>query len=162
MGKQIGFYMVDEDEFIDFIRTTGDIFILPSASKKRLEEQLETHWTLDDTRLSYGFHLWNRSVSPCPVIKYIPEQECYWLDAMKSEVVEVDRCRFVGNRLCAGRLYVNNKIFAPDGTIVEKGAEFLNWFERLRRWVRKTHKDRFQHACLSARAEVLAKSGVEL
>lgn len=164
MGKQIQFYMVNEDEndFVEFLRSTGDIVFLPEVSKSSDSETFTSFVALKGRKYGEDCHIWNRLVSPAPAIKYVPQQDYYWLDFLKSEVVSVDRCRMVDNRLCAGRLYVENTVFAPDGTIVKKGDEFLKWYEKLCRWIRKTHRGRYRGACLSDRAEALAKSGIEL
>jgi len=164
MGRQILFYMVDEDEdeFLEFVRSSFDVVILPQTSEIGRGEEFSSFRELAGRKLGEACHLWNRSLSPEPLIKHIPQQGYFWLDFMQSEVVNVMRSKRLDQRLSMGRLHIENKARRPDGGVVEKSGEFVNWFNELCRWIKKTYPSTFDGACLSSRAEALAKSGVEL
>lgn len=165
MGKQIRFYMTDEDEgeFLEFVRSMGDVVILPQTTDQKEGEEFSSFGELAGRRLGEGCHLWNRSISPEPTIQYFDVHGgCYCLDSLESEVVNVMRSKKVDQSLSMGRLHIEDKARRPDGSVVEKGADFLKWFDELCRWIRKTYPTTFDGACVSPRADALAKSGVEL
>src|SRR5690606_11443292 len=164
MGRQIRFYMVDQDEeeFIAFVKTTGDLVILPQASESNGGETFSSLRELDGRRLGESCHLWNRSLSPEPAIKHIPQHGCYWLDFMQSEVVNVMRSKRVGQTLSMGRLHIEGTVARPDGSAVEKSDAFLEWFKELCHWIRKNCPGRYDAAYVSARAENLSMAGIEL
>lgn len=164
MGKQLHFYMVDkdEDEFLQFVWSTGDVVILPQTSHLQGEETFSSFRALAGRKLGESCHLWNRSISPEPVIKYVPEQGYYWLDFMQSEVINAMRSKSIDQTLSMGRLHIEDKVSRPDGSLTEKSVEFLKWFNELCRWIKKTYPSKFDGAWISARAEALAKTGVQL
>lgn len=164
MGKQLLFYMVDQDEedLIEFVQSTGNVIILPQASEPNGEETFSSFRDLAGRKLGDACHLWNRSLSPQPVIKHIPQQGYYWLDFMQSEVVNVMRSKLVDQTLSMGRLHIEDKVTRPDGSTVQKTVEFVRWFDGLCRWIKKSYPSMFDGACVSARAEALSKAGVEL
>jgi len=165
MGRQIRFYMTeeDEDEFIDFVRSAGDVVILPQTSEKEVSEEFPAFRSLAGRRLGEGCIIWNRSTSPKPHVEYFEVHGgCYCVDFMQSEVVNVMRSKRVDQRLSMGRLHIEDKAQRPDGSVVEKSGEFVNWFNELCRWLKKTYPSTFDGACLSSRAEALARSGIEL
>mgnify|MGYP006969382207 FL=1 len=165
MGKQVCFYMVeaDEDEFIAFIRSTGDIVILPQATHKTTGETFAHFRELAGRKLGESCHLWNRSISPRPFVNYFSVHGgCYCLDFLQSEVVNVTRSKLIDGNLSMGRLHIEHTILLPDGSIAKKSDEFLRWFYKLRRWIQRQYQSRVNGACLSARAEVLCNMGFEL
>ena len=96
MGRQIRFYMTeeDEDEFIDFVRSAGDVVILPQTSKKEVCEEFPAFRSLAGRRLGEGCIIWNRSTSPKPHVEYFEVHGgCYCVDFMQSEVVTVMRSK---------------------------------------------------------------------
>jgi len=165
MGKQLRFYMVDEDEdeFIEFLRSTGDVIILPQTTDKEEGEEFSTFRELAGRRLGENSHIWNRSLSPQPIVNYVPVHGgCYCLDSMQSEVVNVMRSKIVDGTLSMGRLHIDDKVTLPDGSVGDKSAEFVKWFNELCRWIKNKYPSTFDGACLSSRAEALSKTGMEL
>jgi len=165
MGIQIRFYMTyeDEDEFIFFMRSTGDVLILPQTTKDGIGEEYPNFRSLVGRRLGEDSIIWNRSLSRKPSIEHFDVHGgCYCVDFMQSEVVNVIRSKKIGNQLSMGRLHIENKARRDDGVIVEKGRKFLNWFNGLCRWIKKGYPTAVDGAWLSPRAEALAKSGIEL
>jgi len=165
MGKQIRFYMTDEDEneFIAFVRSIGDVAILPQATREEKGEVFASFRELVGRELGESCHLWNRSLSPAPLVRHIPDHQYYWLDFMQSEVVNVWPCKMLPrNQLSMGRLHIETTFLCPDGSIVAKGAPFLDWFDRLCKWVRKNYRRKLDGAHVSPRVHALAAEGISL
>ncbi len=165
MGKQIGFYMVeeDEDEFMEFVRSTGDAVILPQTTDQYPPEEFTRLQELSGRQLGGGCVLWNRSISPQPSFEfYEVHGGCHCLDSMQSEVVDVLRSHLRDHRLSMGRLYIDNMVLQPDATIGSKCVEFIDWFDQLARWIRKNYPKSHNGARLSPRARELLLAGYEL
>lgn len=165
MGKQIRFYMVDQDEddFVAFLRSTGDAVIVPQATDKEEGEEFSLFRELAGRRLGDDSHIWNRTISPKPIVTYFPVHGgCYCLDAMESEVVNVIRCKRVGGILSMGRLHIDDKATLPDGSVAEKSVAFVSWFHELCRWIKSEYPRKVDGAYLSSRAEAMLKNGVGL
>lgn len=153
----------DEDDFVAFMRSTGDVVILPQTSEAELGEVYPSFRPLANRRLGEESVIWNRTVSPKPLFEYYDAHGgCYCVDFMQSEVVNVMRSKRLDQRLSMGRLHIEDKARRPDGSVVEKSGEFMDWFNGLCRWLKKTFPSTFDGACLSSRAEALAKGGIEL
>ena len=165
MGKQIQFYMTDqdEDEFIRFAKSNGDVLILPQVSETQLGEAFSSFRDLAGRRLGEGCHLWNRSLSPKPRVDYFPVHGgCYCLDFMQSEVVNVMRSKKLDEQLSKGRLHIEDTVLQSDGTIAAKSAHFMKWFSELSHWIKNSYPSKFSGAFVSSRVESLTLSGIEL
>lgn len=165
MGKQIQFYMIDQDEddFIRFVRSTGDVLILPQTSDKELGEEFSSFRELAGRRLGEACHLWNRSLSPKPKVDFFPVHGgCYCLDFMQSEVVNVMRSKRLDDKLSKGRLHIEDTVLLSDGTVAEKNVEYVKWFNELCRWIKKSYPTKSGGAFVSSRVEPLTRSGIEL
>jgi len=165
MGKQIRFYMVeeDEDEFIEFVRSTGDVAILPQTTDQDPPEEFIRLQELSGRRLGEGCHLWNRSISQQPSFNfYNVHGGCYCLDFMQSEVVNVWRSHLSDGKLSMGRLHIETSILLVNGGIGSKSIEFIHWFDQLSRWIRKNYPKSYDGARLSRRALDLSLKGHDL
>jgi hypothetical protein len=164
MGKQVLFYMAksDEDAFIDYARTTGDVAIVPQTSKVELQEELQHFSDAEGRSLGESCHLWNRSISPRPVVKHYPQQGYYWLDFMQSEVVNVMRSKMTEHGLSMGRLHVEDKVRDANGAMRSKNAEFEAWISNLFRWVKQNSVRTIDGACVLPEADLLIQGGVEV
>jgi hypothetical protein len=164
MGRQITFYMnkSDERDFLQHLRTTGDVVIVRQTSREDPKEQfdafgeLELNWPGDDCLL------WNRSVSPHPLVKHVPQQGYYWLDSLQSEVVDVWRSKLTSEGLGMGRLWMEDKIPTASGQMESKGAAFTEWFSALCRWIKQHAVKVVDGAYVLAGVDELTKKGAEL
>ncbi len=143
MPKQLVLYMSKEDEesFLQYLRSTGDLVILPStspssdfASVSDLPEPAED----EDTR---KFWLQNRTVSLPLVTEYAAEKNGYVIDGFQSPVVEFLRSWMVSHVMLAGMIRADMN-YLDDGRqdLVQKPAEFRNWFDSMQNWIRKNFK----------------------
>lgn len=164
MGRQVRFYMTREDEveFLSFVRTTGDVKIIAQTSEAPNGDRFSTFQELQGRRLGSDCELWNASISPPPEFKHVPSRGIYCLDFLQSEVINVSPSFLVDQRLTQGRLHIETTILAAKKELAWKGAEFLEWYEQLSRWIRRNYKGRHHGDCVSARAEALVKRGVDL
>lgn len=139
MGRQILFYMSEEDDndFVDYIRRADDVAILPQTSEQELKETFRSFRDLEGRRLGESCHLWNRSLSPTPIVKHYPRQGYYWLDFMQSEVVNVMRSKMTDQGLSMGRIHIEDQIRESDGSMLPKRDQFITWFADLCRWIEK-------------------------
>lgn len=139
MGKQITYYMDSRDEaaFIAYVRTTGDVAIVPGTSRGELTEEFQTFRDAEGRALGQNLYLWNRSISPRPVVKHIPQQGYYCLYALQSEVIDVWRCKVTAEGLSMGRLWMEPKILTSDKQMQAKGSEYIAWYSALCRWIKK-------------------------
>ena len=140
MPKQLVFYMSKEDEetFLQYLRSTGDLVILPATSPSSdfapiqvLPEPAED----EDTRKVW---LLNKAVRLPVATEYAPEKNCYVIDGFQSPVVEFQRSWTVSQIMLAGGIRADmNYLDSEKQDLVPKPAEFRNWFESIQNWIRK-------------------------
>lgn len=164
MGRQIGFYMTDDDEpeFLEFLRTTGDVCILPNVAAN---SGLESVGTFQEIRNEPNVNfcvLWNRSLSPEPEFRSVQTGR-YVIDQLQSEVIDIILSDRPPGNIDLGRLFIERTCKTPEGEIVYKSKEFLSWYDRVSRWIRKNyHYNKLLGAYVSPRAEEEALNGVKL
>ena len=139
MGKQLLFYMDrgDEDDFLGYFGTTGDVAIIPQTSKEALIEEFQDFRQAEGRPLGESCHLWNRSISPQLVIKHYPQRGYYWLDFLQSEVVNIMRSKMTEHGLSMGRLHIEDRIRDTGEHMQSKSAQFQSWFSDLCRWIKQ-------------------------
>lgn len=144
MGRQVSFYMTsaDEVEFLEFLKGTGDVRILPrSASSDR--EAFETFQEFDErrSRVGHSCFLWNRSISPKPEWERYrnDEEEYYCADSMNSELICTTRCIFEDDTLSCGRLHMDPTGITADAEQIPKGEAFIKWYEKIARWIKRQY-----------------------
>ena len=164
MGKQLLFYMdkADEDEFLGYMRTTGDIAIIPQTSKEALKEEFQDFREAEGRPLGESCHLWNRSISPQPVVKHYAQQGYYWLDFLQSEVVNVMRSKIVEQGLSMGRLHTEDRIRDAAGHMQPKSAQFQSWFSDLCRWIKQRSVQVIDGAYVLPGANALIQNGTQV
>lgn len=164
MGKQVTFYMSrdDETDFVKFLRTTGDVAIIPQTSHEQMKEEFRDFTEAEGRPLGEKCLLWNRSVSPPPLVEYIQRQGYYTADTLQSEVVDVWHCKPTPRGLSMGRLWMEPKVLDSDGQMQPKSAEFAAWFAALSRWIKKNALRTVDGAHVLPGADALARSGMQL
>jgi hypothetical protein len=164
MGKQVMFYMAksDEDRFLDYLRTTGDVAIIPQTSREELREEFRDFSETEGRPLGESSHLWNRSISPRPVVKHYPQQGYYWLDFLQSEVVNVMRSKMTDQGLSMGRLHVEDKIRGTQGNMRQKNERFEAWVSDLFRWIKQQSVRVIDGAYVLPEADALIQGGTQV
>ena len=141
MGKQVNFYMTNEDEtaFLSFVRSDRCVCILPERMPSGDVLCLEG---LPDRSADAWFQvwLWDREHCSRPCLKYVEKQKHYVVDFLTSEVIQFSRSYYDEQRLVRGRIWAEFKLFDLNhlGKSKEKSASFVKWFNRLAGWIRRT------------------------
>ncbi|GHT10744.1 hypothetical protein FACS1894170_03380 [Planctomycetales bacterium] len=144
MGKQTYFYMNEDDEnrFLDFARENGNVRIVPVMRKNNKIEILDS---LPEIGVPYWYrcYLWNAGISSEPILEYIERQNYYLVDEYKSEIIHFNRTDYRGNiridgkiKCDPGRIFIDHKIWG-ENELISRSQEFLDWYEKLARWIRK-------------------------
>lgn len=153
----------DEDEFLEFIRSTGDVIIVPSTSKMADGEAFSSFDELNEWRLGSGCHLWNRSISPKPIFQYFDAHGgCYCLDFLNSEVVNIMRSKIDSDTISMGRFHIEDRYIMQNGTESMKSTTFLIWFKKICNWIKKGYPTVFDGAHMSFRVKHMQENGIEL
>ncbi len=142
MGRQVNFYMTNEEEkrFIEFTNGTGDIVILADTSPT---QELRDIKTLPEpfSVPSWAFLLmYNRNVKPEPILEYVPQQKHYVVERFQSPVVEFSRSFVKNDVMRAGRIWAEFKFYDEHRNLVAKDPMFQKWFNQLANWIRKNYK----------------------
>lgn len=164
MGKQLTCYMDARDEaaFVSYLRTTGDVAIVPQTSHEEMKEEFRTFSEAEGRPLGENLNLWNRSISPQPTVKHITQQGYFWLDTMQSEVIDVWRCKSTKAGLSMGRLWMEPKSLTPGGVMRAKGNGFVAWYTTLCCWIKKQAVGMADGAYVLPGANELVQSGQKL
>ena len=131
----------DEETFLQHLRSSGDLVILPSTSPSSdfapisvLPEPAEN----EDTR---KFWLLNKAVRLPLATEYAAEKNCYVIDGFQSPVVEFHRSWTVSQMMLAGGIRADmNYLDRDKQDLVQKPVEFRNWFDSMQKWIRGNFK----------------------
>lgn len=138
MSKQTTFYMMPDEEqiFLDMIRKERDLKVI-SYRNATSDIKLYDSFPVGIPLAGYCY-LWDTQNSPPPVIKYIATQGYYLVDDKASELILFNRtqCFEKKKKIEHGRIFIDNKLWHDD-VLVERPKAFLQWYEKLAKWIRK-------------------------
>jgi hypothetical protein len=140
MGRQVTFFMAkeDEDRFLDFVRQTGNVAIVPAISPDnnfQLVERLPEPFSVNVWR---QFYIWNRSITPSYRTEYVPDKGYYIINGLLSSLVEFSRSYVKDNTMFPGHLWAEFTIVDDDtNDLGQKDRDFRNWYEALAKWIRR-------------------------
>src|SRR5260370_34657270 len=127
----------DEETFLQYLRSSGHLVLLPATSPSSDFAQISAlpEPTQDeDTR---KFWLQNNRASLPLVTEYAPEKNCYVIDGFQSPVVEFHRSCTVSRMMLAGGIRADMSYLDNDKRdLVRKPVEFRKWFDSMQSWVR--------------------------
>jgi hypothetical protein len=138
--RQLVLYMSkeDEDAFLQFLRSSGDLVILPATSPSSDFAPIAILPEPAEDEATRKFWLQKSSVSLPVVTEYVPEKSCYLIDGFQSPVVEYQRSWMVSHIMLAGGIRADmNFLDDSKQDLVRKPVEFRNWFHSMQSWVRK-------------------------
>jgi len=156
MGKQITFFMTQEDEkdFLEAIRQLGPVKIVHNTfadeSKMKIQFLPPVGTSANDANLS----LLNIKAGTAIKHNYYPSQGHYCIDLAESEVVQFNRSKPLKRWLVNGRLW-----FDENCDMGKKSAGFLQWANSLLKWVRKNYQKDSAGHFVGPHALRLAKGG---
>jgi len=143
MPKQLVLYMSkeDEDAFLQYLRSTGDLAILPSASPKSEFAPVSALPEPTEDEATRRLWLQKTTVSLPLVTEYASEKNGYVIDGFQSPVVEFLRSWVVSNVMLAGGVRADmNYLDNARQDLVPKPVEFRDWFGSMQNWIRKNFK----------------------
>ena len=163
MGRQIGFYMADDDEpeFLEFVRSTGRVEILRSYANSP-NERLDGIPVGEARRTAFQVYLCNRDVPG--ELRFTEDDKrkgFYHLD-MSSPVIEFDSTGLKREKrvLWAGRLWAAFRMWPlEEAHSVPKAPEFDAWWRTLTKWIRRRYERVGQNLFASPRAMSLHDAG---
>jgi len=131
----------DEETFLDYLRSSGDLVILPSTSPSSDFTPIQVLPEPSQDEDTRKFWLQNNTVSLPLATEYAPEKNCYVIDGFQSPVVEFHRSWIVSRMMLAGGIRADmNYLDSEKQDLVRKPAKFRNWFDSMQNWIRKGFK----------------------
>ncbi len=172
MGKQVNFYMLEEDEqeFVEFVLGDGKTVLLGTAGFQEMPpvlDRLPVEYSPLDPKdwltvffWRPGYPLFTRYI----VMKAGPLQGrgAYFVDAHRSSVIEFSRSllRPEENVLTQGRIWAEMRYWEGE-QLVYKGEEFEKWYDRIARWLRRRYR-KVYYDYVSPRAYEWSQAGGKL
>ena len=136
---------LDESEFLEYLRSTGNTVILPATSTTSMFLPVEDLPEATEDPATRRFWLQNTAVNLPLVTVFAQEEDCYVINGFQSPVVEFLRSFTVSQMMLPGRLEADMAYFDDDRQdLFSKPIEFRKWFESIELWIRK----RFKHLTL--------------
>ncbi len=147
MGKQVNFYLLEEDEsdLVAFVLSHPDAVILGDPSTQDSPSILE-HLPTGDAPIPYRgtVYLWKRG-GPLLMTRHtiiagpLVGRELYFVDSLRSHVIELARTHLLEEEglIIRGRLWAEMRYWEGE-ILMYKGEAFEKWYDRLARWIR-TH-----------------------
>jgi hypothetical protein len=162
MPRQLVLYMSKEDEesFLQYLRSTGDLVILPSTSPTSDFAPISTLPEPTEDETTRNLWLQNRTVGLPLVTEYAAEKNGYIIDGFQSPVVEFLRSWTVSNVMLAGGIRADmNYLDNARQDLVPKPVEFRDWFDSMQNWIRKNFKHLTLLTYVGPGAEKFANEG---
>jgi len=131
----------DEDGFLDYLRSTYSIVILPATSSTAAFVPLDILPDASQEESTRKFWLQNRLVSLPLVTEFDEEKGYYLINGFQSPVVEFLRSFTISKMMLPGRLEADMTYFDDDKQdLVSKPVEFRSWFDSMEQWIRKNYR----------------------
>jgi len=131
----------DEDEFLNFLRSTDSTVILPARSPTSGFASLDMLPEASQDEATRRFWLQNTSVNLPLVTEFDEEKGSYLINGFQSPVVEFLRSFTISKIMLPGRLEADMTYFDGDrGDLVTKPVEFRNWFDLMEGWIRRNYR----------------------
>jgi hypothetical protein len=148
MGKQTAVAMTEVDElaFLQFLRDSADVRLLPSAAPSEPAMWIDTFGPHENGHRQ--FFIWNTAFAWTPEFEQtssaVPAAQRGWyhiLNRGTAPLVEYDRHDFANPRSLGGtgRIYWSKYFAAPEGLWYDVEL-FDAWYQRIVRWIRKHGK----------------------
>lgn len=142
-GKQHVLYMTrkDEDEFVRFLGSKGNVEFLPSTSSTSDFSPVRDLPETTEDEATRHFWIRNTSVRLPLVTEYDPSQGFYFIDEFQSPVAEFVRCFMTSRVILPGRIRAEPNYFDEmKQDLFPKPSEFREWFESIKSWIRSNYK----------------------
>jgi len=130
----------DEDQFLEYVQSLGNLLILPATSPSSDFTPVYGLPEPSQDESTRRFWLQNTSVGLPLVTEQVPEKGYYVIDGFQSPVIEFWRSWTVSQIMLPGGMQVDmNYIDNDKKDLAKKPAEFRKWFESIDGWIRRKH-----------------------
>jgi hypothetical protein len=149
MSKQVNFYVTPEDTTLleDSLRDIESFVVLHSrsdSSKPRILANLD--YIENGQQWLYLFLVRPDDLDSVSM-RYVPAQDYWTVDVLKSPVIELNRCFFDGQILRRGRIYYIGKFYGTNDELIAKPEPFQKWansvFKTTKKALNKINSDYF-------------------
>jgi len=131
----------DEDEFLEYVRSLGNLLILPATSPSSDFTPMYGLPEPSQDESTRRFWLQNTATGLPLVTEQVPEKDYYVVDGFQSPVVEFWRSWMVSQILMPGGLQVDmTYLDSEKQDLARKPAEFRTWFESMESWIQRSYK----------------------
>ena len=162
-SRQINFYLTaaDEAELVRRFARRGEYAVLASNAQGRRPELLESAESGKTPADRMQIFLAQTHDVEAVILKKARE-DLWYIDVLRSPVVEFDRCRQTKQKLGRGRLYFVTSYF-DEQVVVSKDRSFVEWATGFIKIARRTlKKDPASFFYFGEEAFRLKEAGVEL
>ncbi len=131
----------DEDEFLEYVRSLGNLLILPATSPS--SDFTPVYGLPEPSRdeLTRRFWLQYTGAGIPLVTEHVLEKDYYVVDGFQSPVIEFWRSWILSQVMVPGGIQADmNYIDDERQDLAKKPAEFRNWFESIDGWIRKNYR----------------------
>ena len=142
MPKRLVLYMSreDEDQFLEYVRSLGNLLILPATSPSSDFAQVTGFPEPSQDESTRRLWLQYTGAGMPLVTEHDPEKDYYAVDGFQSPVIEFWRSWMVSQVMMPGGIQADmNYIDDERKDLAKKPAEFRNWFESIDGWIRKNY-----------------------
>lgn len=129
MGKQVNFYLLPDDaaKLEAKLRDKEPLIVLHSRSDSSMPRAL-AHLNFEENgRRWLYFYLVRPEDLNDVVMRHVPAQGYWVVDALRSPVIEFTQCFFDGHDLRRGRIYYVDNFYGVNGKLIEKTEPFKKW-----------------------------------
>jgi hypothetical protein len=131
----------DEEEFLEHVRSLGNLLILPATSPSSDFTPLLGLPDPSQDESTRRFWLQNASTGLPLVTEHVPEKDYYVVDGFQSPVIEFWRSWTATQIMMPGAMQADmNYVDSNKGDLSKKPAEFRKWFESIDGWIRKKYR----------------------
>jgi hypothetical protein len=131
----------DEDEFLVFVRSLGNLLILPATSSGSDFAPVGSlpESTQDESTRRFWLHYTGAGIPL--VTEYSSEKAHYVVDEFQSPVIEFWRSWSASQIMMPGGIQSEmNYIDTDKQDLAKKPAEFRKWFDSIDGWIRKKYR----------------------
>ena len=151
----------DEQEFIEFVRTTAKVGIIPHRMSSP-SERLDDLPSPEPTGFWLFVYLHNESIAGQLATLFDDFKQKYYVNALYSPVIEFWRSDWSGKVLYPGRIWAEMYQPNPETGTFELHAEFKKWYKRIAGWIRRNYTRKGPLTYLGPEAMKLYEGGGEL
>ncbi|ASF45336.1 hypothetical protein [Methylovulum psychrotolerans] len=133
MGKQINFYLLpsDLDALESKLKDACLLIILHSKSSSSSPRELSNlNLTENNHRWLFYYFVHPDDIDSL-VINFVPKQNHWVIDVLRSPIIEVTSCFYDGKILRRGRVYYTDKFYGKNDEVVEKTENFKKWAQQI-------------------------------